>query len=97
MMTFSVFPSPRSVLCSPRSMTIGNLQSGNRDSFRDIEIYARLKMDELGLPDWKFGWDRARRRLGVCRLPEKRLSLSVHFVRANLEAPMKSVTPSCMR
>ena len=32
-------------------------QSGNRDSFRDIEIYARLKMDELDLPDWKFGWD----------------------------------------
>ena len=87
MMTFSVFPSPRSVLCSPRSMTIGNLQSGNRDSFRDIEIYARLKMDELGLPDWKFGWDRARRRLGVCRLLEKSISLSVHFVRANLEAP----------
>ena len=68
-------------------MTIGNLQSGNRDSFRDIEIYARLKMDELDLPDWKFGWDRARRRLGVCRLLEKSISLSVHFVRANLEAP----------
>ena len=51
----------------------------------------------LDLPDWKFGWDRARRRLGVCRLLEKSISLSVHFVRANLEAPMKSVTPSCMR
>ena len=87
MMSFSVFPSLRSVLCSPRSMTIGNLQSGNRDSFRDIEIYARLKMDELGLHDWKFGWDRARRRLGVCRLLEKSISISVHFVRANLEAP----------
>lgn len=97
MMTFSVFPSPRSVLCSPRSMTIGNLQSGNRDSFRDIEIYARLKMDELGLHDWKFGWDRARRRLGVCRLLEK-ASPSPSTLSAPIwKPPMKSVTPSCMR
>lgn len=68
-------------------MTIGNNQFGDRDSFRNIQTYARLKMDELGLTDWQFGWDRARRRLGVCRLLEKSITISVHFVRANLEAP----------
>ena len=97
MMPFSVFPSPRSVLCSPRSMTIGNLQSGNRDSFRDIEIYARLKMDELGLPDWKFGWDRARRRLAYAAC-WKKASPSPSTLSAPIwKPPMKSVTPSCMR
>lgn len=53
----------------------------------EIEAYARLKLDEYGLHDWQFGWDRARRRLGVCRLQEKSITLSIHFVRANLEAP----------
>lgn len=54
------------MLCFPHNMTMGNDQSGERDSFRNIETYARLKMDELGLADWQFGWDRAKRRLGVC-------------------------------
>ena len=82
-------------------MTMGNDQSGERDSFRNIETYARLKMDELGLADWQFGWDRAKRRLGVCRLLEKSITISIHFVRANLETPheirdtihMRSPTP----
>lgn len=71
MMPFSIFPAPHFMLCFPRNMTMGNDQSGERDSFRNIETYARLKMDELGLADWQFGWDRAKRRLGVCRLLEK--------------------------
>ena len=75
------------MLCFPRNMTMGNDQSGERDSFRNIETYARLKMDELGLADWQFGWDRAKRRLGVCRLLEKSITISIHFVRANLETP----------
>ena len=75
------------MLCFPRNMTMGNDQTGERDSFRNIETYARLKMDELGLADWQFGWDRAKRRLGVCRLLEKSITISIHFVRANLETP----------
>ena len=71
MMPFSIFPAPHFMLCFPHNMTMGNDQSGERDSFRNIETYARLKMDELGLADWQFGWDRAKRRLGVCRLLEK--------------------------
>ncbi|MFG6362370.1 MAG: SprT-like domain-containing protein [Akkermansia muciniphila] len=87
MMPFSIFPAPHFMLCCPRNMTMGNDQSGERDSFRNIETYARLKMDELGLADWQFGWDRAKRRLGVCRLLEKSITISIHFVRANLETP----------
>ncbi|MCD8062529.1 MAG: SprT-like domain-containing protein [Akkermansiaceae bacterium] len=68
-------------------MTMGNEQAGGPSCFREIESYARLKLDEHGLHDWQFGWDRARRRLGVCRLQEKSITLSIHFVRANLEAP----------
>lgn len=68
-------------------MTMENEQAGEQTRFRDIETYARLKLDEYGLPDWQFGWDRARRRLGVCRLQEKSITLSIHFVRANLEVP----------
>ncbi len=33
------------MLCFPRNMTMGNDQSGERDSVRNIETYARLKMD----------------------------------------------------
>ncbi|UQT45533.1 SprT-like domain-containing protein [Akkermansia muciniphila] len=87
MMPFSIFPAPHFMLCFPHNMTMGNDQSGERDSFRNIETYARLKMDELGLADWQFGWDRAKRRLGVCRLLEKSITISIHFVRANLETP----------
>ena len=87
MMPFSIFPAPHFMLCCPCNMTMGNDQSGERDSFRNIETYARLKMDELGLADWQFGWDRAKRRLGVCRLLEKSITISIHFVRANLETP----------
>ena len=68
-------------------MASGKNQAENQDCFRDIEIYARLKMDEYGLNDWQFGWDRARRRLGVCRLLKKSITLSIHFVHANLEIP----------
>ena len=70
-------------------MTMGNDQSGERDSFRNIETYARLKMDELGLADWQFGWDRAKRRLGVCRLLEKSITISIHFVRASFAKYLK--------
>lgn len=58
-----------------------------QDCFREIETYARLKMEEHGLAGWQFGWDRARRRLGVCRLREQCITLSIHFVCANLEVP----------
>ncbi len=53
--------------------------------FRNVEEFARKKLDEHGLQDWAFGWDRARRRLGVCRTQKKLITLSVFFVRANTD------------
>lgn len=37
-------------------------------------------MQHCGLVNWRFGWDRAIRRLGCCRLTEQCISLSKHFV-----------------
>ncbi len=51
--------------------------------FRKIEEYAAKKLTEHGLTDWSFGWDKARRRLGVCRFKDKQIKLSVYFVRDN--------------
>lgn len=87
MLLFSVSILGGTVLCFFHHMTSGKNHAENLDCFRDIEIYARLKMDEYSLNDWQFGWDHARRRLGVCRLQKKTITLSTHFVRANLEAP----------
>ncbi len=42
--------------------------------FRNVEEFARKKLDEHGLQDWAFGWDRARRRLGVCRTQKKQIT-----------------------
>lgn len=55
--------------------------------FHHVETYARVKLDEHGLQEWSFGWDRAKRRLGVCRLREKVITLSFHFVHANQDKP----------
>jgi len=34
-------------------------------------------------PDWGFAWNRRKRSLGLCRYHERRIELSIHFVRAN--------------
>lgn len=46
----------------------------------DIVSYAVRCFGVLHLGDWSFGFDRAVRRLGCCRLQEKRITLSRHFV-----------------
>lgn len=57
-------------------------------SLDDTRALALRLMDELGLDllgeplaarGWTFGFDRARRRLGVCRIGEKRITLSAHL------------------
>ncbi|MEX2540753.1 MAG: SprT-like domain-containing protein [Trueperaceae bacterium] len=40
-------------------------------------------MQEHGLADWTFGFDRAKRRLGACWLHRKRITLSRDFVALN--------------
>lgn len=50
----------------------------------DIASYAVRCFALLNLADWSFGFDRAVRRLGCCRLQEKRITLSRHFAAAYL-------------
>ncbi|MCL2639231.1 MAG: SprT-like domain-containing protein [Phycisphaerales bacterium] len=38
-----------------------------------------------GLREWRFGWNRRKRALGLCRYREKRIELSLYFVRDNDE------------
>lgn len=42
-----------------------------------------------GLAEWKFGWNRRKRALGLCRYHLKRIELSVHFVVANGEEEIR--------
>lgn len=45
-----------------------------------IEKYAALCFAAIGLHDWRFGWDRAVRRLGCCHYRKRCITLSLHFV-----------------
>lgn len=63
------------------------IQLPEQKNFRtaeDIESYAVRCFALLHLGDWSFGFDRAVRRLGCCRMQEKRITLSRHFVAAYL-------------
>ncbi len=45
-----------------------------------VATYAQNCLQALGLHDWTFQWDKAKRRLGCCRPDRKEISLSIHFV-----------------
>lgn len=51
----------------------------------DVEAYARSCLDACGLEAWEFGWDRAVKRLGCCRVRRSRITLSRYFVEAHLD------------
>ena len=51
----------------------------------DIADYARACMQQCGLGEWSFAWDRAVRRLGCCKMSRREISLSRHFVAAYIE------------
>ena len=44
---------------------------------------ARSLMDQHGLADWQFTFDRARRRFGCCNVTRKRITLSAYLVHLN--------------
>jgi predicted SprT family Zn-dependent metalloprotease len=48
-----------------------------------VSRWARMVMDSFGLCEWRFGYDRATRRLGCCNYRTMMISLSRHFVRMN--------------
>ena len=51
--------------------------------YREAERMARELMERHGVGDWSFGWNRRKRSLGLCRYRERRIELSLYFVRDN--------------
>jgi predicted SprT family Zn-dependent metalloprotease len=51
--------------------------------FAAAEQLARQEMTRCGIGGWAFGWNRRKRSLGLCRYRERRIELSVYFVKAN--------------
>lgn len=57
----------------------------------EVEEYANTCMKICGLTDWHFEWDRAVRRLGLCKMSKRVISISRYFVRANLSKDPKLI------
>lgn len=47
---------------------------------QDLRTLAKDLFDAYGIRDWKFAFDRAKTRAGVCDYDTKTISLSIHFV-----------------
>lgn len=72
----------------------GSLSLPPADCWRspeEVEAYALACIAALELEGWSFAWDRAVRRLGCCRTPEKRVSLSRYFVAHYLERDVELI------
>jgi predicted SprT family Zn-dependent metalloprotease len=54
-----------------------------------VREWARRVMDSLGLTDWAFGFDNARRRMGCCHHRTRTITLSRHFVARNGSVEIK--------
>lgn len=52
----------------------------------DANALARILLDQHGLADWKFRFDRARTRFGLCSHRHKTISLSRHLTALNERA-----------
>jgi len=57
----------------------------------DAENLARQLLARHGLGQWRFGFNRRKRTLGLCRYEERRIELSVHFVAAHDEPEIRDV------
>ena len=44
-----------------------------------VEEYAAHCLAHLHLHDWHFGWDKTTRRLGCCKMQQRRISLSRYY------------------
>lgn len=54
-------------------------------SLDDVEAHARACLDACGLRAWAFGWDRAVKRLGCCRVSRREITLSRYFAEVHLD------------
>ena len=50
-----------------------------------ICLHTLAVLAAVGLQDWSFGWDCAKRRLGCCHYGPRRITLSAYFVRHFME------------
>lgn len=57
---------------------------------------ARSLLDHFGLRDWKFRYDNARTRVGLCRHGRKTISLSKHYVALNFAAHYDDVVDTIL-
>ena len=48
----------------------------------EVEAYAGHCLAHLHLQDWHFGWDKTGRRLGCCKMQQRRISLSRYYAEA---------------
>lgn len=48
----------------------------------EVEQYAAACLAQLHLHDWHFGWDKTTRRLGCCKMHQRRISLSRYYAEA---------------
>lgn len=49
-------------------------------SLAEVEQYAASCLEHLHLHGWHFGWDKTVRRLGCCKMQQRRISLSCYYV-----------------
>lgn len=45
----------------------------------EVEVYAAACLAHLHLTGWSFGWDKTTRRLGCCKMQQRRISLSRYY------------------
>lgn len=48
----------------------------------EVEAYAATCLAHLHLSGWSFGWDKTTRRLGCCKMQQRRISLSRYYAEA---------------
>ena len=57
--------------------------------YQAAQSIAITLLAEHGLREWHFGWNRRKRSLGLCRYRERRIELSMYFVRDNDETQVR--------
>ncbi len=56
---------------------------------QQAEKLALELMQMHGVEHWTFAWNRRKRALGLCRYTQRRIELSIHFVRENGEPSIR--------
>ena len=73
----------------PRVVVEVPLPPGNDPA--EVALWAVSVMQTFGLAEWRFGYNRRVRSLGLCRCRRKRIELSVHLVRSGQLDEIKAV------